>query len=99
MKTCVLAFIFIFPFVYSKCPYGLIESAACLGDHLNQFYHSTMFILGHLDCDICVEAYTLLIGGRNLYDWRTDAEVWDNKGRMDMAISSFPFRLGNIFQK
>ena len=67
--------------------------------HSFHYFFYDIYFSDHLDCDICVEAYTLLIGGRNLNDWRTDAEIWDNKGRLDMTIPPFPFRLGNIHVK
>ena len=39
---------------------------------------------------------TVLLGGRNLRAWRRDAEVWDEKGRLDISIADFPFRLGEM---
>ena len=31
MRASIITIVLLFSFVYSKCPFGLIESAACLG--------------------------------------------------------------------
>ena len=38
---------------------------------------------------------SLLVGGRNLWAWQRDAEIWGEEGKLDISIADFPFRLGS----
>ena len=29
-------------------------------------------------------------------EWRRDAEIWDEEGKLDISIADFPFKLGEI---
>ena len=48
------------------------------------------------DCSLCVGQLSLLVGGRNIREWRRDAEIWDEEGKLDISIADFPFKLGEI---
>ena len=39
---------------------------------------------------------SLLVGGRNIREWRRDAEIWDEEGKLDISIADFPYKLGEI---
>ena len=40
--------------------------------------------------DSCVGTAVVLLGGRNLYGWRKDGEIWGVGGKMDVNFPDFP---------
>ena len=91
--------------------YSLTEKVKCKvknGEDINQSKVCHKFLatssqsfvrsVFHLseECSLCVGQLSLLVGGRNIREWRRDAEIWDEEGKLDISIADFPFKLGEI---